>query len=313
MLWRSLGLQPGGEDLERRVLTRRDQLAAANPAGYLRGLLDDAGVAALLVDTGFGGPGTLGLGELAVTAGRPVSEVVRIESVAEELLAAGGAAGGLGRFADVLEDRLAAALDAGAVALKSLAAYRTGLALPRPRLADVRVAFAGMDRARQAHRLDDPALIAFLLWRAAELAAQREVPLQLHTGFGDADLDVRLADPALLRPLLRDPRTQNCPVVLLHCYPFVAQAAYLASVYPQVWMDLSLAIPLAEPLAARLVGEALGLCPATKLLAATDGHSYPEMHWWGARVWRHALAEAPGAAEVADQILATNARQLYRV
>ncbi|MGH8898965.1 MAG: amidohydrolase family protein [Egibacteraceae bacterium] len=289
-----LGLEPVGGHLERRVLSHRDELAAADPAGYLRELLDDAGVTALLVDTGFGGPETLGLEDFAGIAGRPVREVVRVESVAEKLLAADGPATRvLDRFADALERRLVQALDGGAVALKSIAAYRAGLALPRPRAADARQAFDGLDHARQARRLDDPTLVAFLLWRAAELAAERGVPLQIHTGFGDTDLDLTLADPALLRPLLRDPRTQGCPVVLLHCYPFVPQAAYLASVYPQVWMDLSLAIPLAEPLAARLVGEALGLCPVTKLLAGTDGHSYPEMHWWGARTWRHALAQIP--------------------
>lgn len=304
-----LGIEPDGEDWEHQVLAHRDELTAADPAGYLRGLLDDAGVTALLVDTGFGG---LGLAELAAAVDRPVREVVRVESVAQELLAT-PAAGELGRFADAFTDRLVQALDGGAVALKSVAAYRAGLALPRPRPVEVRQAFTDLDRARQARRLDDPALVAFLLWRAAELAAERGVPLQVHTGFGDTDLDLTLADPALLRPLFRDPRTQGCPMVLLHCYPFVAQAAYLASVYPQVWMDLSLAIPLAEPLAAQLVNEALGLCPPTKLLAGTDGHSYPEMHWWGTRVWRNALAEAPGAAEVADLILATNARQLYRL
>jgi predicted TIM-barrel fold metal-dependent hydrolase len=304
-----LGLEPSGEDVERRVLARRDELVAADPAAYLRGLLDDVGVAALFVDTGYGG---LGLKELAAVSGRPAREVVRIESVAEWLLA-GPAARRLNRFADAFEDRLVRALDGGAVALKSIAAYRTGLALPRPHPAEMRQALANMDRARQARRLDDPVLIGFLLWRASELAAERGVPLQVHTGLGDTDLDLTLADPALLRPLFHDPRTQDCSVVLLHCYPFVAQGAWMASVYPQVWMDLSLAIPLAEPLAARLVGEALGLCPATKLMAASDGHSYPEMHWWAARVWRHVLVQVPEAAEFAEHILATNARQCYRV
>ena len=42
--------------------------------------------------------------------------------------------------------------------------------------------------------------------------------------------------------------------MLLHCYPFVGQAAYLAGTYPQVWMDLSLALPLAEQLRDRLPG-----------------------------------------------------------
>jgi hypothetical protein len=114
-------------------------------------------------------------------------------------------------------------------------------------------------------------------------------------------------------------------VVLLHCYPYVGGAAYLAGTYPQVYMDLSLAIPLAEPIAERLVGEALGLCPPGKLLAASDGHSYPEMHWWGATVWRRALTrvlaaeveagglDEPAARAAAKRILATNATRLYRL
>ena len=113
--------------------------------------------------------------------------------------------------------------------------------------------------------------------------------------------------------------------MLLHCYPFVGQAAYLAGTYPQVWMDLSLTLPLAEPVAAGLLREALGLCPAGKLLAASDGHSYPEMHWWGATVWRHTLARVLGdeidaggldeaaARAAAGRVLAGNAAELYRL
>ncbi len=309
-----LGLDRGGADLERRVAARRDELASADPAGYLQGLLDDAGVSAMLVDTGYGAGDTLALGELAALSGLPTREVVRIERVAEALLEGDvTATRNLAAFADDFEDRLATALDGGAVALKSVAAYRAGLALPRPSLAEVRQAWADLDRRRQSRRLDDRVLVAFLLWRSAELAGRRGIPLQIHTGFGDRDLDINLADPALLRPLLVDPTTRDCPVVLLHCYPFVAKAAYLASVYPQVWMDLSLAVPLAEPLAAGLVREALGLCPFTKLLAATDGHSYPEMHWWGAVSWRRALRRIPEAAAFAERVLAGNATELYRL
>ncbi|MFL6223060.1 MAG: hypothetical protein ACJ75K_09580, partial [Actinomycetes bacterium] len=44
-----LGIGGGpGDDLERRVVAGRDELADADPAGYLRRLVDDAGVAALL-------------------------------------------------------------------------------------------------------------------------------------------------------------------------------------------------------------------------------------------------------------------------
>jgi predicted TIM-barrel fold metal-dependent hydrolase len=182
-----------------------------------------------------------------------------------------------------------------------------------------------MDKQAQAARFDDAVLLPFLVRRAAELAAARQVPLQFHTGFGDPDVYLPHADPALLWPLLRDPRTEECPMVLLHSYPFVGAAAYLAGTYPQVHMDLSLAIPLAEPIATRLVAEALGLCPPGKLLAASDGHSYPEMHWWGATVWRHALArvlraeveggglDEPAARAAARRVLAANASRLYRL
>ena len=322
LLWGDMGPE---EDLERRVVAGRDELAAADPGGYLRRLLDGAGTAALLVDTGFGDE-TLEVAELAAAAGRPVHPIVRLETVAEQVLGAGGPpARSLARFADEVERRLAQALDGGAVAVKSVAAYRGGLRLADPGPAERRRAFAGMDRAGQAARFDDPVLEPFLVRRAAELAAARQVPLQFHTGFGDEDVDLPLADPSLLRPLLRDPRTQDCPVVLLHCYPFVGQAAYLAGTYPQVWMDLSLALPLAEPSAAALVREALGLCPVGKLLAASDGHSYPEMHWWGATVWRHALARVLGdeidaggldeaaARAAAGRVLAGNAAELYRL
>jgi hypothetical protein len=315
---------PDGE-LERRVVAGRDELAAADPAGYLRRLLEGAGVAALLVDTGFGDE-ILAPSALEAAAGRPVHPIVRLETVAEQVLGADGpGAGSLAGFTDAVERRLAEALDGGAVAIKSVAAYRGGLRLADPGPAERRRAFGGLDRARQAARFDDPVLEPFLVRRAAELAAARQVPLQFHTGFGDEDVDLPLADPTLLRPLLRGPRTQDCPVVLLHCYPFVGQAAYLAGTYPQVWMDLSLALPLAEPIAARLVSEALGLCPAGKLLAASDGHSYPEMHWWGATVWRRTLervlrdqVEAGGldeaaAGAVAGRVLAGNAAELYRV
>lgn len=171
------------------------------------------GVILMLMDTGFGG---LDLKEFATASGRPVREVVRIESVAERLLARDrSATRTLDRFADAFQDRLVQGLEDGAVGLKSVAAYRTGLALPRPRTAEVRQAFTGRDRAGQARRLDNPSLVAFLLWRAAELGAERQVPLQLHTGFGDTDLDLALADPTLLRPLfvigvLRAARSRSC-------------------------------------------------------------------------------------------------------
>jgi len=286
---------------------------------YVRRLLDDAGVFALLVDTGFGGDVFLSAGALEDLAGRFVGTIVRLEPLLESVLHNDLRPGSL---LDEVEVRLREALDAGAVGFKSAAAYRCGLALRRPSPADVTLAL--VDRLGQSVRVTDAALIGAAVWTAAELGAERAVPLQFHTGFGDSDLHLPDADPTLLRELFRDQRTENCPIVLLHCYPFVSHAAYLASVYPQVYVDLSLAIPLLGATAGRrAIADALALCPWTKLLAASDGHSYPEMHWRGALMWRECLADIlddeilgermdpAQASAVTAAILGANAERLY--
>jgi uncharacterized protein len=316
-----------GEELERQVVARRDQLAGADPDGYLRLLLDHAGTAVLLVDPGPDGEEVVAVAELDRAAGRPAHEVVRLEALAEELLAEGApTARSLARFLGGFEERVGAAMERGVLALKSIAAARGGLWLfTESTQADRRRAFTNLDRAVQAERFDDAVLLPFLVRRAAELAATRQVPLQFITGAGDEDVYLPHADPALLWPLLRDPRTEDCPVVLLGCYPYVGGAAHLAGTYPQVHMDLSPAIFLAEPIAARLVSEALGLCPPGKLLAGSGGRAHPESHWWGATVWRRALArvlraevaagglDEAAARDTARRILATNATRLYRL
>jgi uncharacterized protein len=316
-----------GEELERAVAARRDELAEADPGGYLRLLLDHAGTAALLVDAGGGGDQVLTVAELERAADRPAHEIVRLEALAEELLAQGApTARSLGRFVGGFEERVGTAMERGVVALKSIASARGGLWLfTESSQADRRRAFTNLDKAAAAARFEDPVLLPFLVRRAAELAATRQVPLQFATGIGDEDVYLPHADPGLLWPMLRDPRTEDCPVVLLGCYPYVGGAAHLAGTYAQVSMDLSPGILLAEPIAARMVSEALGLCPPGKLLAGSGGRAYPESHWWGAVVWRRALArvlraevEAGGlddaaARDTARRILATNATRLYRL
>ena len=154
-------------------------------------------------------------------------------------------------------------------------------------------------------------------------ATARRVPLQVHTGLGDADLVATKADPLYLQSHIEG-MLREVPVVLLHSYPYVRQAGYLASIYPNVYLDLSLAITLVPHRGAELVLEALELSPATKLLFATDASRLPEVFFLATRWWRAALADALGrlvdddfldideAVDWAGLILAGNARRLYR-
>ena len=58
------------------------------------------------------------------------------------------------------------------------------------------------------------------------------------------NVDLIKANPLYLRPLLQSDQFRNVPFVLLHAgYPYVRELGYLAAMYPNVFMDISLAIP----------------------------------------------------------------------
>ena len=183
---------------------------------------------------------------------------------------------------------VATARGQGYVALKTIAAYRGGL-----------------DRVSEQ-------VVAAL---EANEASGDPVPLQVHCGFGDSDLHLSRADPSFLEPLVE--RFRETPFVLLHCYPFVREAGWLAHVYGNVWFDLSLTIPhVSQP--AQAVREALELAPVSKLLYASDAARTPELYFLAARWWRAALAEVlpellpdEEVEDAARLILRDNALALY--
>src|SRR5262249_17402302 len=157
----------------------------------------------------------------------------------------------------------------------------------------------------------DPVVLAAL---EANEGTGTPLPVQVHCGFGDSDLDLPRADPGHLKPVLQ--RFAETPFVLLHCYPFVREAGWLAHVYGNVWFDLSLTIPhVARP--AEMLREALELAPLSKLLYASDPAPAPERSSLAAKWWREALAEVlpellgDDAEEAAHLILRRNALGLY--
>jgi hypothetical protein len=292
----------------------RNSMSETGPAELL---LSGAGCSHLLVDTGFTAPGSASLAELAELAEAAVLEVVRLESVAEDLARSGCAAADFGdRFAEQLWEQ-----SAQAAAVKSIVAYRYGLDFDpsRPDPAAVRAAAGDWLRTAEATgqaRVTDPVLIRHLLWCAVD----RGLPIQLHTGFGDPDLDLRRADPLLARDFLA---VCGVPVVLLHCYPFHRNAAFLAQAYPNVYFDVGEALNYTGARAASVLAEALELAPFGKVLYSSDAYGLPELVYLGARLWREAITEVLGgwvaaghwtesdAIRVATLIGAGNAARLY--
>jgi hypothetical protein len=178
----------------------------------------------------------------------------------------------------------------GFAALKTIAAYRGGL-----------------------DRVSEHVVTAL----EANEATGAPLPVQVHCGFGDWDLHLWRADPSYLKPLLE--RFRETPFVLLHCYPFVREAGWLAHVYGNVWFDLSLTIPhVSRP--EEMVRQALELAPVSKLLYASDAARTPELYYLAAKWWREALATvlaealpADEAEDAARMILRDNALGLYRL
>ena len=290
-------------------------------------LLRSANVDTLLLDTGFPPPEEVfPVPELGEIGGCRTVPMLRLEILMESLLAEHGS------LADV-EAALGAELDdvrgRGYVALKSIAAYRTGLDIREWPQEEADESFQKYRRAAGAGpaRLVHKPLLDTLLHVAFAQAARQEVPVQFHVGYGDSDTDLLLGNPLYLRPIFQRPDYQGMPVVLLHeCYPYTRQGGYLAAVYENVYLDLSYGIPLlgyGEMLS--FTRQALGVAPSSKLMYSSDGIGVPELHWISALDGRRAIGEALGelvsqgeldlsdAEATGESILRANATRLYRL
>jgi hypothetical protein len=259
-----------------------------------------------------------------------VHRVLRIETVAEAILNQGIQANVRWtlesfehRFSSTLES-----LSSKVVAFKSIAAYRSGLRInPLVSAQESENGLFDNLRAGAPVRVSNKALIDFIFTRALEVATNRDVPLQIHTGFGDKDLQLELANPLHLRAVLEHPSYVNARVVLLHgSYPFMREASYLASVYPQVHLDFGLVVPKLSVRGMRCaVSDLMDLAPLNKIMFSTDGYAFPETFYLGAKWSREILSRVlieaydngdmpiNEALAAADGILGRNALDFYKL
>lgn len=295
-----LGLEPHADP--DAYLRRRRELGA----DASRRLLTAAGIDTFVVDTGIGADRSCSPSELAELGGGTSREIVRLETVAEQLLAAGVDPHSV---PERIEDTLRTTRAVGA---KSIAAYRVGLdlAAEKPITDEVVAALAavGPDRAGRL-RIAHPVVHDWLAWTAIE----HRLPLQLHVGLGDADLDLRLADPLRLTAFLRATEDREIPVLLLHNYPYHRQAAYLAQVFAHVHLDLGLTVHNTGARSRAVIAETLELVPFGKLLFATDAYGLAELYHLGALLFRRGLGEVLDDLVGSDDLTAADARRLRRL
>ena len=301
------------------VLDARDRLGFDEIA---RRFFGAAGLEAVLLDDGFVPERILPVAWHSRFA--PARRLLRVERLAEELIET------VDRWTE-FEERFRHTVGEpppDVAGLKSIVAYRTGLIVEVPEEGKAMECFW---RLRQAARRGGSVRLAckplndWVVRETLLAAARTSMPVQFHTGFGDPDLDLRLANPLHLRPLLEEPALGGVRFVLLHAaYPFSREAGYLAAVYPNLFVDFGLAVPsLSVPGMAWAICALMELAPLTKILYASDAHSLPELFYLGARWGRRVLGAeldrciadgelVPAEAErAAEMILRGNAVRLY--
>ncbi|CAM9003651.1 unnamed protein product [Rhodiola kirilowii] len=263
---------------------------------------------------------------LAPTVGR----ILRIEHLAQQILDEGlsdGSAWTLETFTETFIMKLKSAAN-GIVAIKSIAAYRSGLEInPEVTMEDADKALSDLLNAGKPYRITNKSLIDYIFVLSLVTATSFGLPMQIHTGFGDKDLDLRFSSPLHLRKLLEDDRFAKSRIVLLHAsYPYSKEASYLASVYSQVYLDFGLAIPkLSFHGMISSVKELLELAPINKVMFSTDGYAFPETFYLGAKGARKVLfsvlcdackngeLSVAEAVEAAQDIFAQNAIRFYKI
>ncbi|MFN8187825.1 MAG: amidohydrolase family protein [Gaiellales bacterium] len=312
-----------GVEADREAVARaRRESLAADPVAYNRRLWETANVAGLVYDEGYPQP-TIPREEFAADSAATVHRVARIEPFIASLRDR------VHSFHE-LEDAFVFELDRAAgdpalVAFKSVIAYRTGLDVDDPPLDYCeRVFKLWRDDGFTETRAHAKPIRDRLLRRTLEVAKRHDRPVHIHCGGGDPAIVLGHARPQDLFPLLADHQDQ--PVVLIHSgWPWLEEGAYVASVLPHVYLELSITVPWATLAIDQKLEVLIGAAPPAKLLYGSDEATEPEVIWLAAQLGREALGRVLGTAvdrtwlaksdaeRIGAGILADNVRRLHGI
>jgi hypothetical protein len=315
-LLRHLSRYLGCEPTSAAVAAARHAAAAPDYAAYTARLFADAGMRHLVVDRGFPVKDTLQMSQFqALVPQVGITEIVRIEWIRGLLTPLHDR---FDTFVQAFLDDLKGRIDAGCKGLKSIIAYRTGLAVEEN--PDRDAAARGWDEVRRDPARESKVLNDYLFMRAFELARDLKVPFQIHTGWGARRIVLRYADPRYLHPFIDREWARDVTTILVHGgYPWTGSAATMAALY------VSETIPFIHARSGARLLEILEAAPYSKIVFGTDGFNIPEVYWIGAIAARQAVSEAmtwacdagildePTALRAAAMILDENAGRLYGI
>jgi len=166
----------------------------------------------------------------------------------------------------------------------------------------------------------DEALIVqnYILRRILEEADLRSLPYQIHTGM----TYLSQSNPAQLESMIKEYR--NISFVLLHAYPFISEASYLARTNPNVWVDTSWLVLQSPEILQIALKEYIGMVPADRIFSSIDSISLEE-YAGGIALTRSILIDVLSekvessfldieeALYIAERVLGGNCKQLHHL
>jgi len=310
------------------IKTRRKELLEKDRKAYIDMLWKDAGYGGMIADVG--SPVTKNLLTKEELAGFEqdldgyfMHKVNRLEWVAEDIIESGTHS--FEEFTQQYVDGLKRmAKEQNLVGLKSIIAYKTGL--------EVRVLTEAQFREAYYLYLSDPAnrdyekvFRDYCFCKGCEVAAELDLPLQIHTALGDSPmLNLHKCDPLHLYDAINTyPDTK---FVLIHAgYPYCEELGFLMAHYDNVYGDVSSMVPFASIAGETKIRSIMEMAPMTKLMFGTDAGGIPEQFWYGGILFRSFFTNIlqdlvdkdyisySFAMETAENVMHKNVRRLYKV
>ena len=283
---------PTFEEIE----AERNRRYTQDPQGYYADLLEECNVAIHCLEIGspIGAPAYTPEEIAYFNASIPENKqanIVRFDRIMDELIPLDKS------FADLChsyqEQLYHQIARERAVGLKSCAAYNGGLDIWLTTREEASSAYKRI-RMGSGDRNDQKALRCYLLLQSMEVAAEKNLPVQFHTGTGGGSwIDFKTMDPIHMVDFLQDSRVKNrVKVVLLHGgHPHEENTSYLTAQFANVYTDFSGMFYLCSVKGVERMAALLERAPLDKIMYGSDGVMFPEVSWFAHHQFRRQLTK----------------------
>jgi predicted TIM-barrel fold metal-dependent hydrolase len=287
------------------VVVKQRNERAGDFQAYTRELFADAKITGVVADFGYPTP-MLEKQAYTELCGARIWEIHRIEPVMVRLRKE---CASFGEFIEMYRADLRLALQRDdVVGLKSIIAYRSGLEVMEK---NEQAATEQWKEFLANERAEAKALRDYCLHIAMEECTAANKVMHIHTGVGDGDVVLPKASPSFLLPMLRTKAYAETKVHLVHGgYPWVEEAAFIVSILPNVYMDISLQNPFVGHGVKRILSQVFEFAPFDKVMYGSDAFTIPEMNWLGVHLFKECFEQVLQSWVDSDYVDAETARYI---